>query len=160
MKESMESLIHHLKGFFPARQYPFNTRWAWFSGRFCTGYLIVDCSLLNQSPVRIHALISYQLWLMVYCILDDLNSLYVYKAKTSLFIHIAQTCQGAERLIEARVLPILADCDFLDTLPEVDQSFIGMRYMPRSPLHCYSLIWWLDHDHSPPPAIQQCQHYN
>ena len=43
----------------------------------------------------------------------------------SLFIRIAQTRQGAERLLEARVLPVLADCDFLDTLPEVDQSFIG-----------------------------------
>jgi nuclear pore complex protein Nup205 len=70
----------------------------------------------------------------------------------SLFIRIAQTRQGAERLIEARVLPILADCDFLDTLPEVDQSFIGM---PRSPLRYYSLIWWLDHDHFLPSAIQR-----
>jgi nuclear pore complex protein Nup205 len=51
--------------------------------------------------------------------------LYVYEAKMSLFIRIAQTRQGAERLLEARVLPVLADCDFLDTLPEVDQSFIG-----------------------------------
>jgi nuclear pore complex protein Nup205 len=67
---------------------------------------------------------------------DDLNSLYVYEAKMSLFIRIAQTRQGAERLIEARVLPILADCDFLDTLPEVDQSFI-------------------DHNHFLPSAIQR-----
>ncbi len=44
----------------------------------------------------------------------------------SLFIRISQTRQGAERLIETRVLPILADCDFLDALPEVDQSFIGV----------------------------------
>jgi nuclear pore complex protein Nup205 len=50
----------------------------------------------------------------------------------SLLIRIAQTRQGAERLIESRVLPILADCDFLDTLPEADQSFIGM---PCSLLH-------------------------
>ena len=64
---------------------------------------------------------------MIDHLLEDLNALrvYVYKAKMSLFIRIAQTRQGAERLIEARVLPILADCDFLDTLPEVDQSFIG-----------------------------------
>jgi nuclear pore complex protein Nup205 len=65
---------------------------------------------------------------MIYRVLDDLNSLYVYEAKMSLFIRIAQTRQGAERLIESRVLPILADCDFLDTLPEADQSFIGMPY--------------------------------
>ncbi|KAI0289640.1 nucleoporin Nup186/Nup192/Nup205 [Russula brevipes] len=67
---------------------------------------------------------------------DDLNSLYVYEAKMSLFIRIGQTRQGAERLIEARVLPILADCDFLDTLPEADQSFI-------------------EHDHFLPSAIQR-----
>ncbi|KAH9976638.1 nucleoporin Nup186/Nup192/Nup205 [Lactifluus volemus] len=67
---------------------------------------------------------------------DDLNTLYVYEAKMSLFIRIAQTRQGAERLLEARVLPVLADCDFLDTLPEVDQSFI-------------------DHDHFLPSAIQR-----
>ena len=63
---------------------------------------------------------------MTFHVLDDLNSLYVYEAKMSLFIRIAQTRQGAERLIESRVLPILADCDFLDTLPEADQSFVGM----------------------------------
>ncbi len=44
----------------------------------------------------------------------------------SLLIRIAQTRQGAERLIEARVLPTLAGCDFLDTRPDVDQTFIGM----------------------------------
>src|SRR5882757_6345951 len=89
---------------------------------------------------------------MVCHLSDDLNSLYVYEAKMSLFIRIAQTRQGAERLIEARVLPTLADCDFLDTLPEVDQSFIGM---PRSLLRQHSLIWWLDHDHFLPSAIQR-----
>ncbi|KAI0270638.1 nucleoporin Nup186/Nup192/Nup205 [Gloeopeniophorella convolvens] len=67
---------------------------------------------------------------------DDLNSLYVYEAKMSLLVRIAQTRQGAERLVEARILPILADCDFLDTLPEADQSFI-------------------DHDHFLPSAVQR-----
>jgi nuclear pore complex protein Nup205 len=71
---------------------------------------------------------------MIYYVLDDLNSLYVYEAKMSLFIRIAQTRQGAERLVESRVLSILADCDFLDTLPEADQSFIGMP--------CGLLCYW------------------
>jgi len=71
----------------------------------------------------------------------------------SLFIRIAQTRQGAERLLEARVLPILADCDFLDTLPEVDQSFIGGP--PLSLLRFSPLIPWLDHDHFLPSAIQR-----
>src|SRR5713101_995410 len=89
--------------------------------------LIVDCSLCSsQSQVRLRTLTSCRPRLMVYYVSDDLNSLYVYEAKMSLFIRIAQTRQGAERLIESRVLPILADCDFLDALPEVDQSFIGV----------------------------------
>ena len=60
---------------------------------------------------------------------DDLNSLYVYEAKMSLLTRIAQTRSGAERLIEARVLPTLAVCDFLDTRPDVDQTFIGERLL-------------------------------
>ncbi|KAH9856365.1 nucleoporin Nup186/Nup192/Nup205 [Lenzites betulinus] len=55
---------------------------------------------------------------------DDLNSLYVYEAKMSLLIRMAQTRQGAERLLEARVLPILADCDYIDARPEADQAFL------------------------------------
>ena len=90
---------------------------------------------------------------MIDHLLEDLNTLYVYEAKMSLFIHIAQTRQGAERLIETRVLPILADCDFLDTLPEVDQSFIGVPCL--SLLHFSPLIRWLDHDHFLPSAIQR-----
>ncbi|KAH9982000.1 nucleoporin Nup186/Nup192/Nup205 [Russula compacta] len=72
---------------------------------------------------------------------DDLNSLYVYEAKMSLFIRIAQTRQGAERLMEARILPILADCDFLDTLPEVDQSFIDYDHFLPSAMQRYHQLF-------------------
>ena len=57
----------------------------------------------------------------------DLNPLYVYESKMSLLIRMSQTRQGAERLLEARLLPILADCDYLDSRPEVDQDFHGMH---------------------------------
>ncbi|KAH7882163.1 nucleoporin Nup186/Nup192/Nup205 [Phlebopus sp. FC_14] len=67
---------------------------------------------------------------------DDLNPLYVYEAKMSFFIRMAQTRPGAERLLEAQILPILAQCEFLDTRPEEDQSF-------------------LDRDSFLPPAIQR-----
>ena len=60
------------------------------------------------------------------CLPDDLNPLYVYEAKMSLLVRMAQTRQGAERLLEARVLPILADCDYLDARPEADQAFLSM----------------------------------
>ena len=43
----------------------------------------------------------------------------------SLLIRMAQTRQGAERLLESRILPILADCDYLDARPEADQAFLG-----------------------------------
>ena len=43
----------------------------------------------------------------------------------SLLIRIAQTRQGAERLLEARVLPNLGGCDYLDARPEADQTFMG-----------------------------------
>ena len=57
--------------------------------------------------------------------LDDLNALYVYEAKMSLLVRMCQSRCGAERLLESRLLPVLADCDFLDTRPEADQAFIG-----------------------------------
>jgi nuclear pore complex protein Nup205 len=60
-------------------------------------------------------------------LLDDLNPLYVYEAKMSMFTRMAQTRPGAERLLEAQTLPILAQCEFLDTRPEEDQSFMGTR---------------------------------
>ena len=56
---------------------------------------------------------------------DDLNSLYVYEAKMSLLTRMSQTRAGAERLLEARLIPILADCDFIDTRPESDKAFVG-----------------------------------
>lgn len=54
-----------------------------------------------------------------------MNTLYVYEAKMSLFIRMAHTRLGAERLLEAHIIPTLAKCDFLDARPEADQSFMG-----------------------------------
>ena len=47
----------------------------------------------------------------------------------SFFIRMGQSRPGAERLLEAQLLPILAQCDYLDTRPEADQSFLGMEFM-------------------------------
>lgn len=57
--------------------------------------------------------------------IDDLNALYVYETKMSLLIRMAQTRAGAERLLEAQVMSILSQCDYLDTRPEADHAFIG-----------------------------------
>ncbi|OBZ74918.1 hypothetical protein A0H81_05368, partial [Grifola frondosa] len=62
---------------------------------------------------------------------DDLNSLYVYEAKMSLLIRMAQSRQGAERLMDARVIPVLANCDYLDARPEADQAFLGI-FLPSA----------------------------
>ena len=50
----------------------------------------------------------------------------------SFFIRMGQSRPGAERLLEAQLLPILAQCDYLDTRPEADQSFLGMKFVMTS----------------------------
>ncbi|PPQ63451.1 hypothetical protein CVT24_004983 [Panaeolus cyanescens] len=67
---------------------------------------------------------------------EELNALYVYEAKMSLFIRMSQTRIGAERLLDAHLLPVLSTCDYLDARPETDQAFI-------------------DHDTFLPSAIQR-----
>lgn len=59
-------------------------------------------------------------------IIDDLNPLYVYESKLSLFTRMSQTRAGAEKLLDAQVIPLLAKCDYLDARPEADQTFIGI----------------------------------
>jgi nuclear pore complex protein Nup205 len=58
---------------------------------------------------------------------DDLNPLYVYEAKMSLFTRMTQSRAGAECLLEAHILSVLTKCDFLDARPESDQTFIRTR---------------------------------
>jgi nuclear pore complex protein Nup205 len=55
----------------------------------------------------------------------DLNPLYVYEAKMSLFIRMAETRAGSERLLEGQLLHVLAQCDYLDAMPEIDQLIMG-----------------------------------
>ncbi|KAH8829222.1 hypothetical protein DL96DRAFT_1597215 [Flagelloscypha sp. PMI_526] len=57
----------------------------------------------------------------------NLNPLYIYESKMSFFIALAQSRAGAERLLEARIIPILSQCDFLDSRPEGDQSFMDQE---------------------------------
>lgn len=58
--------------------------------------------------------------------------MYVYESKMSLFIRMAQTRLGAERLLEAQLIPTLAQCDFIECMPEADQAFIGMFFSTLS----------------------------
>lgn len=78
----------------------------------------------------------------------------------SFLIRMAQSRPGAEKLLEARIFPVLSQCEFLDTRPEADQSFMGMcpipstvsfaEYLSRPGLFlafCYTAI---------PPALHAC----
>ncbi|KII84114.1 hypothetical protein PLICRDRAFT_702060 [Plicaturopsis crispa FD-325 SS-3] len=72
---------------------------------------------------------------------DDLNPLYVYEAKMSLFIRMAQTRAGAERLLEAQLITVLAQCDYLDARPEADQSFMDQDSFLPSAVHRYHQLF-------------------
>ena len=74
---------------------------------------------------------------------DDLNALYVYETKMAFLGRLAQTRVGAERLLECRVLPILAQADFLDAQPEVDDAaLMGVLYFFCSPFGNFTDIWF------------------
>ena len=83
----------------------------------------------------------------------DLNPLYVYESKMSLLVRMSQTRHGAERLLEARVLPILSECDYLDARPEADQAFLGIVTIFHHA--CVLLILFLDRNTFLPPAVQR-----
>ncbi|OJA08231.1 hypothetical protein AZE42_08910 [Rhizopogon vesiculosus] len=72
---------------------------------------------------------------------DDLNPLYIYEAKMSFLIRMAQTRPGAEKLLEARIFPVLSQCEFLDTRPEADQSFMDQDSFLPSAIQRYHQIF-------------------
>lgn len=56
----------------------------------------------------------------------------------SLFIQLAHSRPGAERLLEANVVSVLGRCDYLDARPEGDQDFMGEFYFCFQTLHLTS----------------------
>ncbi|EGO28547.1 hypothetical protein SERLADRAFT_413403 [Serpula lacrymans var. lacrymans S7.9] len=72
---------------------------------------------------------------------DDLNPLYVYESKMSLLIRMTQNRLGAERLLEAQILPILAQCEFIDARPEADQSFMDYDSFLPSAIQRYHQLF-------------------
>ncbi|KAL1738819.1 nucleoporin Nup186/Nup192/Nup205, partial [Schizophyllum fasciatum] len=72
---------------------------------------------------------------------DDLNPLYVYEAKMSLFTQMALTRQGAERLLESRLVSILTECDYLDARPEADQAFMDRDSFLPSAVYRYHQLF-------------------
>lgn len=85
---------------------------------------------------------------------DNLNPLYVYEAKTALLVRIAQTRQGAERLLDSRIFSLLTHCDFLDARPQNDHAFLGKLSM-TSLTRPMLTIPRLDFDSFLPSAIER-----
>ena len=65
---------------------------------------------------------------------------------------MAQSRTGADRLLESGLLSVLTECDFVDTRPESDQSFIGWRFQLAACAFADSV---LDRDSFLPSAIQR-----
>ncbi len=89
--------------------------------------------------------------------IDDLNALYVYESKMSLFIRIAHSRAGAERLLDANIISVLGRCDYLDARPEGDQDFMGMCYYFTDTLRVCPDVssFSLDQDTFLPSAVQR-----
>lgn len=50
----------------------------------------------------------------------------------ALLTRIAQTRQGAERLVDSRLFPVLTQCEFIDAKPEADRNILGeLTLLPR-----------------------------
>ena len=92
---------------------------------------------------------------LTYSSADDLNALYVYETKMSLLIQISQTRQGAERLLESNVIPVLSQCDYLDARPEVDQMFVGAWRWQHHSRYVVRLTIRTDQSSLLPSAIQR-----
>jgi len=72
---------------------------------------------------------------------DDMNVLYIYEAKMSLFVRMTQSKQGAERLLESRMIKVLAGCDFVDARPEMNQAFFDQNnFLPAAIQRYHQLL--------------------
>lgn len=70
---------------------------------------------------------------------ESLNALYAYEAKMSFLTRVASTQDGAERLLELKLLPKLADCSFLGAKPKATDATMGKRTAETEALTASSL---------------------
>ncbi|KAN0063404.1 hypothetical protein ACQY0O_004570 [Thecaphora frezii] len=64
---------------------------------------------------------------------ESLNALYVYESRLAFYNRIAQTREGAESLLDARIFDVLAQADFLAARPEQDQDFVDLdSFLPAA----------------------------
>ncbi|SNX84233.1 related to nucleoporin [Melanopsichium pennsylvanicum] len=63
----------------------------------------------------------------------SLNAIYVYEARLAFFNRMAQTRDGAERLLNAKIFDVLAQSDFLAARPDQDQEFVDLdSFLPAA----------------------------
>ncbi|KAG8983033.1 hypothetical protein FRB90_006360 [Tulasnella sp. 427] len=72
---------------------------------------------------------------------EHLNPLYVYEAKMALLVRVAQTRQGSERLLDARIFGLLAHCEFLEARPQNDHAFLDFdSFLPTAVQRYHQII--------------------
>ncbi|KAJ1033094.1 hypothetical protein NDA16_000372 [Ustilago loliicola] len=63
----------------------------------------------------------------------SLNAIYVYEARLAFFNRMAQTRDGAERLLNAKIFDVLAQSDYLAARPDQDQEFVDLdSFLPAA----------------------------
>jgi hypothetical protein len=67
-----------------------------------------------------------------------MNALYVYEAQMSLLVRVAQSRQGADRLQELQIIPILAQAQYIGSRPEGLSSPDGQYFTLHSPFHAHN----------------------
>ncbi len=63
----------------------------------------------------------------------SLNAIYVYEARLAFFNRMAQSRDGAERLLNAKIFDVLAQSDYLAARPDQDQEFVDLdSFLPAA----------------------------
>lgn len=87
---------------------------------------------------------------------ESLNALYAYEAKMSFLTRVASTPDGAERLLDLKLLPKLADCGFLSAKPKATDSTMGkIVYIVVLTAHVRLRFSSADFDAFLPPLVQR-----
>lgn len=78
----------------------------------------------------------------------SLNALYIFESQLAFFNRLAQTREGAERLLDARVFEVLAQADYIAARPEQDQDFVDLdSFLPAATERYHALML---------PTLQLC----
>ncbi|TIB79211.1 hypothetical protein E3Q23_00370 [Wallemia mellicola] len=72
---------------------------------------------------------------------ESLNPLYVFEAKTAMLLRIAQDRKGAERLLDAQIFTVLAQCEFVSCRPSGEESLMDYEsFLPPATERYHQLL--------------------